>query len=62
MAQVIPAIRQQSSSLSTILRDRFARFIRRSKQPYIGLYGEDIAFSDSVERELNERELHARGY
>jgi hypothetical protein len=62
MAQVIPATRQLSSTLSTILRDRWTRFLRSSKRPYIGSYGEDVAFSDSLERELNERELHARGY
>jgi hypothetical protein len=65
MAQIAPASRHQSSSLSlsALLREGWTRFVR-STQPAnaLGLDGEDIAFTDSLERELSERELHPESY
>ncbi len=58
MAQVAPAARP-AFSLTTILSQAWTRFVRNSNQAMSkGIYGEDVTFSDSVERELNERELH----
>ena len=62
MAQVAPAARP-AFSLVALLRDSWTRFVRRSNQLLSdGMYGEDVVFTDSLERELNERELHPYSY
>jgi hypothetical protein len=63
MAQVAPAVRPASFSLSTLLREGWARFVRSSNQTMSkGMYGEDFILTDSLERELNARELHPYSY
>lgn len=62
MAQVAPASRQ-NLSLTAFIRSGWERFIRGTNHTMAkGLYGEDIAFSDTIERELMRRELHPDGY
>jgi hypothetical protein len=62
MAQVAPAVKP-ALSLTTLLANAWTRFLRSSNQSLSkGMYGEDITFSDSLERELNDRELHPFSY
>jgi hypothetical protein len=62
MAQVAPASRQHFS-LAILIRSGWDRFVRSSNRTMSkGLYGEDIAFSDTLERELTQRELHPDSY
>jgi hypothetical protein len=62
MAQVAPAVKP-ALSLTHILSNAWTRFVRSSNQSLSkGMYGEDIAFSDSLERELSDRELHPYTY
>jgi hypothetical protein len=62
MAQVAPASRQ-NFSLSALIRSGWARLVRSSNKAMSkGIYGEDISFSDNLERELNQRELHPYTY
>jgi hypothetical protein len=63
MAQVTPAARPASFSLTAIIREGWARFVRSSNQSMAkGMYGEDFILTDSLERELNARELHPYSY
>jgi hypothetical protein len=63
MAQVAPAARTASFSLSALLRQGWERFARKSNRAIErGMYGEDILLTDSLERELNARELHPDSY
>lgn len=58
MAQVAPAV-EAAPSFSMILAAVWNRFVRSSNQTLAkGMYGEDITFSDSRERELTDRELY----
>jgi hypothetical protein len=62
MAQVAPAART-APSLQTLIREGWNRLVRASnKQMSKGIYGEDVTFSDSLERELSARELHPYSY
>jgi hypothetical protein len=63
MAQVAPAVRPAPFSLSALLREGWARFARSANQSLTkGMYGEDFILTDSMERELNARELHPYSY
>jgi hypothetical protein len=63
MAQVAPATRPASFSLIAVLREGWARFVRSSNHTMAkGMYGEDFILTDSLERELNARELHPYSY
>jgi hypothetical protein len=62
MAQLASAARQ-NFSLTTLIRTGWDRLVRSSNHAMSkGIYGEDITFTDSIERELNQRELHPYTY
>jgi hypothetical protein len=63
MAQVASAASRQHLSLTALIRSAWARIVQKTNQSMAkGLYGEDITFSDNLERELNQRELHPYNY
>ena len=61
MAPIAPAAHRFSAS--TFLRTSWTRIVRSFNQRLSdGMYGEDVIFTDSLERELNARELHPYSY
>jgi hypothetical protein len=63
MAQFAPAVRPAPFSLFALLRQAWERFARNANQSMTrGMYGEEFILTDSLERELNARELHPYSY